>query len=154
MGAGTCVRHPNTTEPQSLFRAALSDAMQNKQRHGKIDSKTNSILEELETTVTNSISHLKECVRIHKNVQKGSIRSMAAKFQDELDFVMNFVPRMGSEEQRATLERIQAGIGNEEEMIQIVNDTLTKQNEFQRLQWENEQLKIATVPAVQCKVAC
>lgn len=166
--AGTCVRHPQTTDPQTLLRCALGDAMHNRQRHGKIDTKTNKVLDELERVVLSSVVHLKECVRIHKNVQKTTLRSMAAKYEDELGFVMNFVPRMGSQEQRAQLERIQAGIGNEEEMIQIVQDTLTreiielkndvdalkKKNEFQRLQWENEELKIKAVPAIQCKIGC
>jgi len=162
--SGTIIRHPETSDPQTLLRFAMEDLRVNRQRHGKIDHKTTFMLERLNTEIVNSTTYLREALKIHIAVMKGNLQSCLAKYNEEMEFLMNFVPRMGSNAQRTQLEEIQQGIAVENEMLDLVKDSLSKDVKFketkiteleqklqmQKLIHDNEKLLLEKQKALNC----
>lgn len=162
--SGTIIRHPETSDPQTLLRFAMGDLRVNRKRHGKIDHKTTFMLERLNTEIVNSTTYLREALKIHIAVMKGNLHSCLSKYNEEMEFLMNFVPRMGSVAQRAQLEQIQQGIAVENEMLDLVKDSLSKDVKFkeskiteleqqlqvQRLIHDNEKLLLEKRKALNC----
>jgi len=162
--SGTIIRHPETSDPQTLLRFAMGDLRVNRQRHGKIDHKTTFMLDRLNTEVVNSSTYLREALKIHTAVMKGNLNSCLSNYTEEMEFLMNFVPRMGSAAQKGQLERIQQGIAVENEMLDLVKDSLIKdvkskeskikeleqQLQVQKLIHDNEKLLLEKQRAVNC----